>query len=195
MPVYKLRIKELNPDFVKELQTKFGDAEVELRVYPTASETPGLTDGDFWHVISLLDWDQEENEAILEPALNFLSQKSESNIQQFQEMLAQKLFALDKKVFAENLGEDAYQNNHPFSPDYFLYARACVVANGKEYYQRVLNDPRQMPEGYTFEPLLSLAKKAYFRKTKKTFEYRPSVSYETFSNPEGWEETLVDKLS
>lgn len=194
MPTYKLRVEDLNQNFVEEIKAKFGNARIELRIYPKLEIDELLTESNFWHIISLLDWDQQTEESILEPAIIYLSQQETESIYQFQEILASKLFALDKKVYAENLGEDAYRPGHPFSSDYFLYARACVVANGKEYFEEVLKDPKQMPQGYTFEPLLKLAKKAYKRKTGLNFDYHPSMSYETFSNPEGWEETLTDKL-
>ncbi len=82
----------------------------------------------------------------------------------------------------------------PFSSDNFLYARACVVANGKDFYEKVLADPSQMPKDLSFEALLSLARKAYKKKTGQTFDYSPTITYETFSNPEGWEQTLWDRI-
>jgi len=83
--------------------------------------------------------------------------------------------------------ESSWRPGRPFSSDNFLYARACVVANGKAFYEKVLADPAQMPKDLTFEPLLSLARKAYQKKTGAAFDYFPTNSYETFSNPEGWE--------
>ena len=43
-----------------------------------------------------------------------------------------------------------------------------------------------MPKGFTFEALLYLAAIAYQQKTGERWEYLPKVSYETFSNREGW---------
>jgi hypothetical protein len=43
-----------------------------------------------------------------------------------------------------------------------------------------------MPKDLTFEALLSLASKAYFRKTGKKFDYLPLTSIETYSNSIGW---------
>lgn len=83
------------------------------------------------------------------------------------------------------MGKNSWGEDRPFSSDYFLYARACVVANGKDYFERVLADPTQMPKGFTFEALLYLAADAYKRKTGQDFEYVPTVSYETYSNPPG----------
>lgn len=195
MLVYKLRIEELNQHFIEELKAKFGDAEIEIRIVSKQSADRPLEEANFWHIISLLDWEQEgDDEAVLEPAIIYLKGLSLASIYKFQDILASKLFALDKLVYAENLGEDSYKPGQPFSPDYFLYARACVVANGKAYYEEVLKDPAKMPKGYTFESLLSLAKRAFERKTNSEFKYHPTISYETFSNPKGWKETLADKL-
>jgi hypothetical protein len=74
----------------------------------------------------------------------------------------------------------------PFSPDWFLYVRSCVVANGRSTFEQVLADPREMLKDLEFEALLCVASKAYERKTGKEFTYVPSTSYETFSNDAGW---------
>ncbi len=168
---------------------------MEIRVVPAEGQGQAFTDANFWRVIALLDWSKEEenNEAVLEPAIAFLSSQEEAAIYRFHDILAEKLFALDKRIYADQLGEDAPGEGY-FSPDFFLYARACMVANGKTYYESILNDPLSMPEGYAFEPLLSLAEKAYERKTGKPFDYYPAISYETFSNAEGWEDSLLDRL-
>ena len=51
MPVYKLRIEELDQKFVKELKAKFGDAKIEIRVFPSESQKPPLSENDFWHIM------------------------------------------------------------------------------------------------------------------------------------------------
>jgi hypothetical protein len=43
-----------------------------------------------------------------------------------------------------------------------------------------------MPKDLTFEPLLSLAAKAYKLKTGKTFDYSSHFNFETYGNKEGW---------
>ncbi|MEZ5039052.1 MAG: DUF4240 domain-containing protein [Saprospiraceae bacterium] len=89
-------------------------------------------------------------------------------------------------VFAEQIGDRKYGGEKHFSVDIFLYARACVVANGKEFFTSVLHDPTKMPKSYTFEALLYLAAKAYEDKTALPWTYLPKKSYETFSNRKGW---------
>ena len=86
----------------------------------------------------------------------------------FQDILSEKLYKLDTKNHALNIGEDSWLTDKYFSVDNFLYARCCVIANGQEAFEVVLNNPSEMPKDLTFEPLLSLAAKTYEFKTKKT---------------------------
>ena len=74
-----------------------------------------------------------------------------------------------------------------FSDDEFLYARCCVVANGKEAYQSVLSDPSNFPTDLAFEDLLYVAANAYERKTGKRFLSTPAFNFETGSNKQGWQ--------
>jgi Protein of unknown function (DUF4240) len=141
---------------------------------------------EFWAIISKLDWNQKNDAQIIEPAVKALSDKPISAIYYFQNLLSEKLYNLDTKVFAKNIGKNAYSSGKFFSVDNFLYARCCVIANGREAYEFVINDPIQMPKNITFEALLSLAKDAYHRKTGQTMRYAPSFSIETFSNKLGW---------
>ena len=52
-------------------------------------------------------------------------------------------------------------DNSYFSVDEFLYSRCVVVANGKDYYYEVLNNPTKMPKDLEFESLLYIACDAY----------------------------------
>jgi hypothetical protein len=72
------------------------------------------------------------------------------------------------------------------SVDDFLYARCAVVAEGKKYYEKVLNMPSEMPETITFESLLYIDKEAFKIKIGKEFNYMRNQKYETYSNKEGW---------
>lgn len=74
-----------------------------------------------------------------------------------------------------------------------MFTNACVVANGKEAYLEVLNNPKKMFKDLTFEPLLSVAATAYERKTKKPFVYLPSLNAETYSNKKGWNSKSISK--
>lgn len=188
----KIPIKDLDIQSLQDLQTKYPNAEV---IVMSKSDTKEMEETTFWDIIHQLDWSKGEDEdAILEPSIQLLQQFSEEAIYHFHNTLAKKLFQLDKKIYAVHLGKDAWQIDKPFSSDNFLYARAAVVANGKKFFEQVLNHPVKMLKEFTFEPLLYLAEYAYERKTNQEFDYLPNISYETFSNPEGWETTLNDRL-
>ena len=74
-----------------------------------------------------------------------------------------------------------------FSVDNFLYARCCVVANGKNAFQEVQKNPTLMPKDKTFEAILYIASTAYTRKMGKKYSYSPTFPIETYSNKKGWQ--------
>jgi hypothetical protein len=84
------------------------------------------------------------------------------------------------------LGEDAYVSDEEYYSFDGLYARCVVVANGRELYEAVLKEPREMPQDMEFEYLLSVAESAFERKTDEEFNFTPRVSYETGMNQAGW---------
>lgn len=148
-----------------------------------------MDNAQFWRVIGLFDWDREgDDRAVLEPAIDALSRLPLEEIAAFEELLSQKLYALDTLAHARNVGEDAYvDKSEYFSVDTFLYARCCVVANGEALYSAVLAHPSEFPEDVEFEALLGLASAAVERQTGVAPEgFDTSVSYETFSNEAGW---------
>jgi hypothetical protein len=61
-----------------------------------------------------------------------------------------------------------------------------VVGNGKEVYEKILNNPAEMPKDLSFEELLYVPSRAYERKTGKKYAYSLARNVETFSNEEGW---------
>lgn len=145
-----------------------------------------MDEEQFWQIISLLDWGRKRNEDISAPAVQALSRYPEADIYRFEDLLAQKLFALDGAKFAKSLGWGDSSNRH-FSVDIFLYARCCAVANGRVFYENVLKKPSLMPKDHTFEPLLYMAEKAHRLKTgADRYDYLPASSYETFSNHDAW---------
>ena len=145
----------------------------------------------FWGIISLLDWSKQSEEEIIEPAVIKLATFTVWKIRQFEESLSYKLFLLDTLEHAKEMGEYCFsQQNQYFSPDLFLYARCAIVARGKEVFEDVLSNPLKMLKDTEFEILLSLSSEAYYVKKGKEFEYESGCSYETFSNKEGWQNTL-----
>ncbi len=149
-----------------------------------------LPDDEFWEVIEKINWDSDDDDERMKPAIEFLANKKVNEIKQFQENFAYKLYQLDTKEHAKNIGEDAYKEDDKdayFSVDCFLYVRCCVVANGKDYFEKVLKNPQKMPKDGDFEPLLYIAEYAYEMRMNKEFEYETGCDYETFSNYKGWE--------
>jgi hypothetical protein len=150
-----------------------------------------LDDQVFWGIISLLDWSKEDEEAIVEAAIKELSTFTAWKIRHFEETLSYKLFLLDTEEHAREIGEYRFSpQDQYFSPDLFLYARCAVVARGKEVFEDALSNPLKMLKDTEFEILLSLSSEAYNLKMGKEFEYESGCSYETFSNKEGWSNTL-----
>lgn len=189
-------INDLDSDWIAEMRQRYQNAQLEIIVHESGA-VKQMTEEAFWSIIDRLDWGQgEDDDAILAPAVEALKKYSIADIHRFQDIMAEKLYSLDKQAFAEQTGESRYGGPHHFSVDTFLYARACVVANGKDFYDRVLQDPSKMPKEYTFEALLYLAPTAFEQKTGETWDYLPQVSYETFSNREGWGgKSWMDKLA
>jgi len=156
-----------------------------------------MNEEKFWKIIDLLDWsDHNSGNEVIMPAVIELSKYEISDILLFQNELSKKLYTLDQKIFAQNIGKNSFSNNRYFSADLFLYIRACVIANGKATYQEVLNNPTEMPKDADFEDLLYIASKAYSLKTGgETLNFMPEVSYETFSNQKGWDLAIPNYIT
>lgn len=147
-----------------------------------------MMEKEFWSIIDLLDWTKTgDDKKVLAPAIKKLATKNKSDIWRFEERLAFLLHQIDTRHHASHIGKDAYDAKTDYvSADGFLYARCVVAANGRKFYERVLNDPSKMPKDMEFESLLSLAREAFELKTGEEFDYLAGCSYETFSNPAGW---------
>jgi Protein of unknown function (DUF4240) len=182
---YQIRTDDFNAQFINGLREQFGEAELEINV-KSVSRKDILSDAQFWQIIGLLDWSKTENEAIIAPVIAHLVQLPVSFMYQFEDKIADKLFRLDAKTLAENIGEDSYSVGNYFSVDNFLYARCCVVANGKQFFESVLSNPALMPKDLTFETLLSIASDAYLLKTGRKFQYVSTIPIETYSNKASW---------
>lgn len=183
----KMPLRLLSPVVVKDLQGKYPEAIVSIET-GKPEQYAGMDEDQFWNIISLFDWGRKRSEDIVAPAVEALSRFPEQDIFRFDQILAEKLFALDGEAFAKYLGWSSTGKQH-FSVDGFLYARCCAVANGRAFFEKVLKDPSNMPKELTFEPLLYIAEKAHRLKTGSDhYDFLPSVSYETFSNSAGWKD-------
>ena len=146
-----------------------------------------MSDEVFWRIIRLFNWKKlGDDNAVIEPAAAALAEMSVADILRFEDILAEKLYVLDTEAHAREIGEDAYLPGGPFSVDWFLYERCAVVANGCDFYESVVADPRRMPKDMEFETMLYVARSAFERKTDQEFDHVTPLSYETFSNREGW---------
>ena len=198
MVLLELPLQSLDTAALQNLRDKYPHAVVRVEA-DEPSAAAQMTDEQFWQIIRLLDWKKNDDASVTAPAIAALSQYPAEDIAAFDELLAQKLYALDGRRYAEQTGQRAYSDDpkRPFSVDGFLYSRCAVVANGKVFYEKVLQNPALMPQNYTFEPLLYLAEKAYCAKTgREDYDYVPQTSPETFSNPNGWpgRQTLQERL-
>ncbi|RYY71191.1 MAG: DUF4240 domain-containing protein [Chitinophagaceae bacterium] len=180
--VEKLVKEKLNKDYQETNDnTNFPDKPI-IEYIP-------MNEDVFWEIISLFNWKKlGDDDAVLRPALKRLVSMTTDDIQQFAEILAEKLYNLDGLAYASNIGPDSYKGEDEFfSVDNFLYVRCVVVANGKEYYTSVLEDPTEMPQEVEFEAILTLAPEAYNRKMKTGDEILTTkLSFETFSNIDSW---------
>ncbi|GFO57583.1 hypothetical protein GMSM_45900 [Geomonas sp. Red276] len=144
----------------------------------------------FWETVSLFDWDETGNDdAVLEPAIESLASMEANDIFKFEDILAEKLHALDTREHCKTCykGElDPDNGDDYISADDFLYSRCVVVANGRDFFSEVRVNPTKMPKNMEFEAILSLAATAFERKTGESFEHVSPISYESFQNTEGW---------
>lgn len=182
-------ISKFSSAAIEAIQSQYPNAVVRIEIENSLYKSK-MDAAQFWTILALLDWKTRNSDAILMPAIKALSLFSQADIYAFHDILNEKLYALDGRRFAEQLGSNRYttDGSNYFSVDSFLYARCCVIANGRSFYEKVLQNPSKMPKEYTFESLLYLPQKAWEMKTGRTqYDYFPEIWSETFSNPEGWE--------
>lgn len=139
----KIPLRSLNESVIRDLKEKYPEAEISVELHPDRNKAP-LSEAYFWEIISLLDWSKAgDDEAVVEPAKARLASGSVRHIFEFADLLSEKLYALDARKYALHIGEDSWSPDLYFSVDNFLYARCCVVANGRDMYEKVLYDPAQ----------------------------------------------------
>lgn len=184
--VVNINVDEIDPQFIERLKRDFAHSDVEIRLGERPGQSLSFAETDFWDVIDRLDWSQEQDdEKVVEPLVAFLAAGPIAHIYRFSDLLAEKLWHLDTSAHAKVFLDDPEEAGY-LSVDDFLYTRCAVVANGRAYYENVLNNPALMPADLTFEPLLYVALKAYKRKTGRDFTPVCAFNYETYSNKEGW---------
>lgn len=141
----------------------------------------------FWSLIHLIDQSalSERNEkAALAPLRAALAELEQTELEDFEEQLAQALYRLDGEVYANHAGRAGA------SDDNFMYLRTFVVARGKEFYDDVQADPSKMPKlmKERCPALLHIVADAWEASHDEDWEFEPSVSPETGSNAKLWDD-------
>mgnify|MGYP000016348137 CR=1 FL=1 len=156
-----------------------------------------MSDAVFWQLIARFDWKRTgDDDAVLRPAVTALAALSVDDIYAFDDLLAEKLFALDTRAVARGVyrGQlDPDDGDDYISPDDFLYARCVIVANGKAYFEKALARPNGVAQDLEFEALMGVADAAYRLKTGDEYDHQPPLSWESFSNAAGWKPTAATK--
>lgn len=184
--ILNMNIDDMDTQFVENLKRDFAHAAVEIRVQEQPEGAAVFSEANFWEAINLLNWSKEgDDELVVAPLIDFLKDQPLAHIYRFSDLLSEKLWNLDTYAHAKVFLDDPEEEGI-LSVDDFLYTRCAVVANGPEYYEKVLNAPHLMPQDLTFEPLLYVVLKAYKQKTGKNFSAVAAFNSETYSNKKGW---------
>ncbi len=183
--VIKVNVHDLDSQFFNQLGRKISDdTEVEIRIPDSGSPVELFSNEDFWGIIEMLDFEKDAPDEIVATTVRKLAEMPVMNIYLFADKLSEKLFELDTRLLADeylkNEGDDY------LSVDDFLYVRCGVVALGKDFFQKILLNPAELSENFSFEDLLTIADRAYELKTGRRFDYFPVKNYETYSNKDAW---------
>ena len=147
-----------------------------------------LDDLDFFAMINCLDWSQQgDDDLVLEPLIQYLSQWPDEVIFVFEDKMAELLHKLDSPKIARR----TYRSDKYFSGDGFLYARCVALINGRAYYQKILDGRKKLDGDREFEAILYAPRKAWARKHRQDpsgYPHTASPDYETGSNQECWKE-------
>ena len=169
-----------------------GEGKPPIWIQPII-ENGRMSDIEFFYFTNMLDWDKQgDDEAVLEPLIAFLAKWGDSVIFAFHEKMAELLFSLDTYNIAKHIIESVDY----FSPDIFLYARCVALVNGKPYYNAILKGRKKLSANLDFESILYVPIKAWERLHNENgdkYPHVPKVSYETYSNEGGWENSPMTK--
>lgn len=140
----------------------------------------------FWKVIKMLDWSKEGNDdEVLAPVVQYLSEQTDEEIFEFENIMSKLLYDIDSKKIAMQL----YGTSEQFSADEFLYQRCVAVVNGQGYYSSILYGGIKLNKDLEFEAVLYVPIKAWAKKHKQdtsNYPHIPETSYESCSNKALW---------
>ena len=139
--IIRYPLRNISPEKISDLQEKYPNASVQIELSDTPVEG-GLSEDGFWNLIALLDWSKTgDDDGVIEPVVEALSQGPLRHIYDFKDILSQKLYLIDTESHASNIGEGSFQEaSDYFSEDGFLFARCCAVANGKDPMSRFVKN-------------------------------------------------------
>jgi hypothetical protein len=90
--IFSINIDDIDTKFVENLKREYAHAAVEIRLQGQADLALTFKEADFWEVIAMLDWSMErEDEKVVEPLINFLSEQHIGHIYRFSDILSEKL--------------------------------------------------------------------------------------------------------
>ena len=163
-----------------------GEGKPPIWIQPII-ENGRMFDTDFFNFTNMLDWEKQgTDEAVLEPLIAFLAKCGDNVIFAFHDKMTELLYSLDTYNIAKNIIE----SSDYFSADTFLYARCVALINGKPYYNAILKGRKKLSADSEFESILYVPMKAWERLHNKDCDKYPHISelsYETYSNKGGWE--------
>ena len=198
MTIHRIKLKDLNEAFIKQLRKELTDEEAILTIWlPEKREKNFLTEESFWEIIAMLNWEGNETVEVINPVIEYLNELPIPAIEEFEDILSEKLFLLDGQKFAEHTGDNAYRGEkHPFSADEFLYARCYVVAQGKDFLlPSSRRTQKKCPKTWVSSHYYPLLPRPTRQKTGQGFSHIPAFIIETFANSDGWKnQGLIDKI-
>ena len=83
----------------------------------------------FWGILKKGDWNNENEDQVFEPILQFLIDHNDKYIFDFHDLMSEFLYELDRKEIYEHS-----INQEQFNEEDFLNQRAYVLTNGNKYY-------------------------------------------------------------
>ncbi len=171
-------------DALEREMTRPADAPQRVNPGPrTRTKGSKLTKPQFWMLISKVLLNKGDTKAAVKPLIAALGELKPADIQEFQELLAERLYQLDGEQFAAHAGQCGT------SDDGFLYARCFVVASGQAFFEKVRRAPKTFPKDVSLEVLLTAAEEAHLQSAGESLAAVTHFSYETGSNPAGWSQT------
>ena len=138
----------------------------------------------FWGILKKGDWNNENEDQVFEPILQFLIDHNDKYIFDFHDLMSEFLYQLDRKEIYEH---SIHQNQ--VSDEDFLNQRAYVLTNGNKYYHDIISLIKPMDGELKCSNLLTLPAKAWSLKNKKPIEkypHTPKYNIKTKSNTKYW---------